>query len=291
MTTKQAQQYFVHYRCKKMVRVRVRFTVMASRYWVASYILRLIDSHFSLVYFIGLKYILGYWNRPKWNSSTIPHKGMIIALLLLIGQQYLQDLSNVIDGHDFSCEPVSQPPPGCYTPPDSVASQTDSPHGMQVEPAVIDYSRNNTNFDCSPIIASNPGPLPPPLSGLQNGAAPTGSATELPQSTALGAAVSSVQPTGSLGNAMTGQHRPQVTSSRCSRAVIEIVNPREEYDKIQKKHGHRGKYSEQRITNGMVWFRYNSIAFFVHFIHLHGLDFLCPYQLSGYRLRIFREML
>lgn len=173
----------------------------------------------------------------------------------LQGQQYLQDLSSVIDGHDFSCEPVSQPPPGCYTPPDSVASQTDSPHGMQVEPAVIDYPRNNTNFDCSPIIASNPGPLPPPLSGLQNGAVPTGSATELPQSTALGAAVSSVQPTGSLGNAMTGQHRPQVTSSRCSRAVIEIVNPREEYDKIQKKHGHRGKYSEQRITNGMVEMR------------------------------------
>lgn len=173
----------------------------------------------------------------------------------LQGQQYLQDLSNVIDDHDFPCEPVGQPPSGCYTPPDSVASQTDSPHGMQVEPAVIDYPRNNTNFDCSPIIASNPGPLPPPLSGLQNGAAPTGSATELPQSTALGAAVSSVQPTGSLGNAMTGQHRPQVTSSRCSRAVIEIVNPREEYDKIQKKHGHRGKYSEQRITNGMVEMR------------------------------------
>ena len=44
-------------------------TVIASRFWLASYILRLIDSQFSLFYFIGLKYILAYWNRPKWNSS------------------------------------------------------------------------------------------------------------------------------------------------------------------------------------------------------------------------------
>lgn len=215
---------------------------------------------------------------------------MIIALLLLIDQQYLQDLTNVVDVHDFSCEPESQAPPGCYTPPDSVASQTESPHGMQVEPTVIDHSRNNINFDCSPIIASNSGQLPPPLSGLQNGAAPTGSSTELPQSTAHGAALSSMHPTGSLGNVMTGQRRPQVTSSRCSRAIIEIVNPREEYDKIQKKHGHRGKFSEQRITNGMVWIRYNAIAFFVHFIHLHGLDFHCPYQLSSDRLKVLREI-
>jgi len=33
---------------------------MASRFWLAAYIARLIDSHFSLVYFSALKYILKY---------------------------------------------------------------------------------------------------------------------------------------------------------------------------------------------------------------------------------------
>ena len=33
-------------------------TEMAFRFWLAAYVVRLFDSHFSLVYFIGLKYIL-----------------------------------------------------------------------------------------------------------------------------------------------------------------------------------------------------------------------------------------
>ena len=33
---------------------------MASRFWLAAYIARLIDSHFSLVYFCTLKYVLKF---------------------------------------------------------------------------------------------------------------------------------------------------------------------------------------------------------------------------------------
>ena len=43
-----------HQRCKKMATK----TVMASRFWLAAYIVRLFDSHFSLGYFSRLKYIL-----------------------------------------------------------------------------------------------------------------------------------------------------------------------------------------------------------------------------------------
>ena len=46
--------------------------------------------------------------------------------------------------------------------------------------------------------------------------------------------------------------RPQLTTAQCSQASIEILNPKEEYDKIQRKHGPKGKISEQRISNGQV---------------------------------------
>ena len=49
-----SNNYFLHQRYKKTART----TVMASRLWLAAYIVRLFDSHFSLVYFSGLKYIL-----------------------------------------------------------------------------------------------------------------------------------------------------------------------------------------------------------------------------------------
>lgn len=178
--------------------------------------------------------------------------------MLLTDQPYLPDLTNVVDVHGLSCELEGQSLLGCYnTPPDSVAS-TDSPSVMQVEATVIDQLQNNTNFDCSSIIAPNPAPLPPVLPHFQNLVTPSGPSTELPQSTDHGVSSSSVPTARCPENpriepfSMPASHRPQVTSSRCGRAVIEIVNPREEYDKIQRKHGPKGKYSEQRIANGMV---------------------------------------
>ena len=54
MTTKRSEEYFFHLRFKE---TSTNF-VMASRFWLAAYIERLFDSHFSLVRFSGLKYIL-----------------------------------------------------------------------------------------------------------------------------------------------------------------------------------------------------------------------------------------
>ena len=54
MTTRQFEEYFFHRRCQKTS----TNTVMASRFWLAVYIAQLFDSHFSLVSFSRLKYIL-----------------------------------------------------------------------------------------------------------------------------------------------------------------------------------------------------------------------------------------
>ena len=54
MTTKQSEEYFFHQCCKKTF----TNTVMASQFWLTAHIVRLFDSHFSLAYFSGLKYIL-----------------------------------------------------------------------------------------------------------------------------------------------------------------------------------------------------------------------------------------
>ena len=54
MTTRQFEEYFFHQRCQKTS----TNTVMASRFWLAVYIVQLFDSHFSLVSFSRLKYIL-----------------------------------------------------------------------------------------------------------------------------------------------------------------------------------------------------------------------------------------
>ena len=52
MTKKRSEEYFFHQRCEE----RSTNTVMASRFWLAAYIVRLLDSQFSLIYFSGLKY-------------------------------------------------------------------------------------------------------------------------------------------------------------------------------------------------------------------------------------------
>jgi len=49
-----SNNYFLHQRYKKTART----TLMASRLWLAAYIVQLFNSQFSLVYFSGLKYIL-----------------------------------------------------------------------------------------------------------------------------------------------------------------------------------------------------------------------------------------
>jgi len=60
------------------------------------------------------------------------------------------------------------------------------------------------------------------------------------------------------GSSRLASRRPQLTTAQCRQANIEIVNPKEEYDKIQKKHGPKGKISEQRISNGQVEMRIKS---------------------------------
>ena len=52
MTTKRSEEYLFHLHCKEMS----TNSVMASRFRLAAYILRLFESHFSLVYFSRLKY-------------------------------------------------------------------------------------------------------------------------------------------------------------------------------------------------------------------------------------------
>ena len=56
MTTKRSEECFFHQRCKEM---STNFE-MASRFWLAAYIVWLFDSHFSLVHFSGLKSGLKY---------------------------------------------------------------------------------------------------------------------------------------------------------------------------------------------------------------------------------------
>ena len=55
-----------------------------------------------------------------------------------------------------------------------------------------------------------------------------------------------------LAASRLASRRPQLTTAQCSRASIEILNPKEEYHKIQSRHSPKGKLSELRISNGQV---------------------------------------
>lgn len=143
-------------------------------------------------------------------------------------------------------DPLQRNPLHCYTPPDSVNSAaTPSPVGTQADMVPSGHTRSD-NFDCTQLIFSNPGPststshhLPlGPSTGHLGASVPFGSRVEESVDTRL------------------ASRRPQAVSSKCSQASIEILNPREEYDKIQRKHGPKGKFSEQRIANGQVRFEY-----------------------------------
>ena len=88
MITKMSEAYFFHQRWKE----RATNTVMASRFWLTAYIVRLFDFHFSLVYFSRLlKYILAvkfstfackmHHNAPQSDSN---YHRIIHELLTLV---------------------------------------------------------------------------------------------------------------------------------------------------------------------------------------------------------------
>ena len=67
---KQSEEYFFRQRCKETA----TNTVMASRFWLAAYVVRLLISLFSLVYFSGLKYISHLQcNAPDHSHQTNFH--------------------------------------------------------------------------------------------------------------------------------------------------------------------------------------------------------------------------
>ena len=154
---------------------------------------------------------------------------------------YLEALTSGGDFADSTQQPgISQPNRfQCYTPPDSVNSvATPSPSGPQTDAIVSGHSE--VNFDCTPIIASHPGPSSSPM------AVPTHTSPLMPNTDYLSTSLPNT------GSSRLASRRPQLTTAQCRQASIEIVNPKEEYDKIQRKHGPKGKISEQRISNGQV---------------------------------------
>ena len=113
-------------------------------------------------------------------------------------------------------------------------------------------SQQQNNFDCTSVLVQSPDP---PTRFMAS-----------PSQTPLWDRVNSLSPSANVPAQSTASRfasqRPKVISARCSQsqASIEILNPKDEYDKIQKKHGPRGKYSEQRIQNGMVRADYSLVS-------------------------------
>ena len=192
------------------------------------------------------------WRMSSIAGSSIPPPGMSYSPTA----GYLQGLtvSGTFDEHTAGPpsneqQPMLQPPV-CYTPPDSVTSATTpSPSGAQADANMSSHQEDN--FVCTSFLVQSPDP-------------PT-SVMALPSSqTPLWDRVNTLSPSAkvpaqSTASRFTSQ-RSKVISARCSQASIEIVNPKDEYDKIQKKHGPRGKYSEQRIQNGMVRADYSLVS-------------------------------
>ena len=136
-----------------------------------------------------------------------------------------------------------------YTPPDSVRSATTpSPSGSQTDANMSSHQENN--FDCTSLLV--PSADPPPRFMVSSSQTPLWDRVN---------SLSLSTPVHVHGAASRfASQRPKVISARCSQASIEILNPKDEYDKIQKKHGPRGKYSEQRIQNGMVRADYSLVS-------------------------------
>ena len=130
------------------------------------------------------------------------------------------------------------------TPPESVESRRDSPSP----------SDNNTNS--STLVSLNNFNILPkdfsfPCPGPSNISSKTSSKSfphavdkdyRTKASTACSATLKSYY----------DRERPGITFAECDKARIEIINPKLEFDKVQRKHGPKGKISEQRVTNGLV---------------------------------------
>lgn len=134
----------------------------------------------------------------------------------------------------------------CPTPPDSVSgTNAPSPSGVQNGPT-SNGPPEDTNFNYVPSHVSSPGPstaaMPAPCRYLQS---ETLNRNYPPLSCSLPVGRAEVE-------RRTATRKPQLTSAHCNEASIKILNPKPEYDKVQKKHGPRGRYSEQRIQNGQV---------------------------------------
>ncbi|KAJ7369496.1 hypothetical protein OS493_038553 [Desmophyllum pertusum] len=128
---------------------------------------------------------------------------------------------------------------GCPTPPDSVSSaNTPSPSRFIYSPTPSVPQEDN--FNCTPIMTSSPGPSSAAMV-MPCRYPPSGSYQ-----------FSSSLPVGRAEVARRATRRPQLTSAHYNEASIKILNPKQEYYKVQKKHGPRGRYSEQRISNGQV---------------------------------------
>lgn len=150
------------------------------------------------------------------DSSSVASPNFLSQLVMHNEPQYLNPLQ-----------------PGCPSPPDSERTNTPSPfatHTVQTRDTLPDG-----NFLCEPLIPS---------------AGPSGADLRAPcqyQTFSL--------PRGRVGGtnfARYSDRRVQVTHGHCNEANIKILNPRAEYDKVQRKHGHRGKFSEQRVAKGKV---------------------------------------
>ena len=132
----------------------------------------------------------------------------------------------------------------CPTPPDSVSSvnspspcavQNPSTSGLLPE-GIPSYVPMNVSSPGQPSSAAMPVPCRYQPPDTPNGNYP----------------LSASLPVGGADQARRPTRKPQLTSALCSEASIKILNPKLEYDKIQRKHGPRGKISEQRILNGQV---------------------------------------
>ena len=128
---------------------------------------------------------------------------------------------------------------GCPTPPDSVSSaNTPSPSRFIYSPTPSVPQEDN--FNCTPIMTSSPGPSSAAMV-MPCRYPPSGSYQ-----------LSSSLPVGRAEVARRAISRPQLTSAHYNGASIKILNPKQEYYKVQKKHEPRKRYSEQRISNGQV---------------------------------------
>lgn len=134
----------------------------------------------------------------------------------------------------------------CPTPPDSVSS-VNSPSPCAVQ-----------NVTTSAGVLPEGIPSYVPMNAVSSPGQPSSAAMLVPcryqpSDTPNGNyQLSASLPVSGADHARRPTRKPQLTSAHCSEARIKILNPRLEYDKIQRKHGPRGKISEQRILNGQV---------------------------------------